>query len=108
MSIRPVDFQGMMQRTQDVSTIKQNEDNQPVVQQQAVYTQETKKIDQRLHQVNDAEEKENGGYQYDAKEKGNGQYEETGGRSSDRKKQSERGRDRVIVKGAPGGFDMKI
>ena len=27
MSIRPVDFNGMIQRTQDVSTLKQNEDN---------------------------------------------------------------------------------
>ena len=29
MSIRPVDFNGMIQRTQDVSTLKQNEDNRP-------------------------------------------------------------------------------
>ena len=32
MSIRPVDFNGMIQRTQDVSTLKQNEDNRPVVE----------------------------------------------------------------------------
>ena len=38
MSIRPVDFNGMIQRTQDVSTLKQNEDNRPVVEQQTIFT----------------------------------------------------------------------
>ncbi len=37
MSIRPVDFNGMIQRTQDVSTLKQNEDNRPVVEQQTIF-----------------------------------------------------------------------
>lgn len=43
MSIRPVDFNGMIQRTQDVSTLKQNEDNRPVVEQQTIFSQEMKK-----------------------------------------------------------------
>ena len=37
MSVRPVDFNGMIQRTQDVSTLKQNEDNRPVGEQQTIY-----------------------------------------------------------------------
>ena len=72
MSIRPVDFNGMIQRTQDVSTLKQNEDNRPVVEQQTIFSQEMKKVEQNLHQVVHAREKENAGYRYDAKEKGNG------------------------------------
>lgn len=75
MSIRPVDFNGMIQRTQDVSTLKQNEDNRPVVEQQTIFSQEMKKVEQNLHQVVHAREKENAGYRYDAKEKGNGHYE---------------------------------
>ena len=47
MSIRPVDFNGMIQRTQDVSTLKQNEDNRPVVEQQTIFSQEMKKVDLR-------------------------------------------------------------
>ena len=70
MSIRPVDFNGMIQRTQDVSTLKQNEDNRPVVEQQTIFSQEMKKVEQNLHQVVHAREKENAGYRYDAKEKG--------------------------------------
>ena len=46
MSIRPVDFNGMIQRTQDVSTLKQNEDNRPVVEQQTIFSQEMKKVEQ--------------------------------------------------------------
>ena len=34
-----------------------------------------KKVEQNLHQVVHAREKENAGYRYDAKEKGNGRYE---------------------------------
>ena len=67
MSIRPVDFNGMIQRTQDVSTLKQNEDNRPVVEQQTIFSQEMKKVEQNLHQVVHAREKENAGYRYDAK-----------------------------------------
>ena len=62
MSIRPVDFNGMIQRTQDVSTLKQNEDNRPVVEQQTIFSQEMKKVEQNLHQVVHAQEKENAGY----------------------------------------------
>ena len=64
MSIRPVDFNGMIQRTQDVSTLKQNEDNRPVVEQQTIFSQEMKKVEQNLHQVVHAKEKENAGYRF--------------------------------------------
>ena len=48
MSIRPVDFNGMVQRTQDVSTLKQNEDNKPVFQQQVLGTKLEKETQQQL------------------------------------------------------------
>ena len=48
MSIRPVDFNGMIQRTQDVSTLKQNEDNRPVVEQQTIFSQEMKKVEHSI------------------------------------------------------------
>lgn len=40
MSIRPIDFNGMVQRTQDVSTLKQNEDNKPVFDLEFQYHQQ--------------------------------------------------------------------
>ena len=96
MSIRPVDFNGMIQRTQDVSTLKQNEDNRPVVEQQTIFSQEMKKVEQNLHQVVHAREKENAGYRYDAKEKGNGHYEKEERKKKDKKQQKA---DNVYLKG---------
>lgn len=105
MSIRPVDFNGMIQRTQDVSTLKQNEDNRPVVEQQTIFSQEMKKAEQNLHQVVHAREKENAGYRYDAKEKGNGRYEKEERKKKDKKQQKA---DNVYLKGQTSGFDIKV
>ena len=99
MSIRPVDFNGMIQRTQDVSTLKQNEDNRPVVEQQTIFSQEMKKVEQNLHQV------VNAGYRYDAKEKGNGRYEKEERKKKDKKQQKA---DNVYLKGQTSGFDIKV
>lgn len=105
MSIRPVDFNGMIQRTQDMSTLKQNEDNKPFVEQQMLYSQETKKLEHQLHRVNQAQEKENDTFRYDAKEKGNGHYD-----SEEKKKKNKnpQKKDKMVVKGQISGFDVKI
>ena len=95
MSIRPVDFNGMIQRTQDVSTLKQNEDNRPVVEQQTIFSQEMKKVEQNLHQVVHAREKE----------KGNGRYEKEERKKKDKKQQKA---DNVYLKGQTSGFDIKV
>ena len=105
MSIRPVDFNGMIQRTQDVSTLKQNEDNRPVVEQQMIFSEEMRKTEEKLHQVTHPQEKENAGYRYDAKEKGNGHYEREEQKKKDRKKQKA---DNVFLKGQTSGFDIKV
>ena len=105
MSIRPVDFNGMIQRTQDVSTLKQNEDNRPVVEQQTIFSQEMKKVEQNLHQVVHAREKENAGYRYDAKEKGNGRYEKEERKKKDKKQQKA---DNVYLKGQTSGLVFRI
>lgn len=46
MSIRPVVLNGMIQRTQDVGNLKQQEDNKPLVQQQNIEIQQQKQEDQ--------------------------------------------------------------
>ena len=98
-------YNGMIQRTQDVSTLKQNEDNRPVVEQQTIFSQEMKKVEQNLHQVVHAREKENAGYRYDAKEKGNGHYEKEERKKKDKKQQKA---DNVYLKGQTSGFDIKV
>lgn len=111
MTIRPVVLNGMVQRTQDIGNLKQQEDNKPIVQQQQMSVQQEKKEDRLLHQVTHTEEKENEAYRYDAKEKGNNQYEANDGKKRRQKKESETeqsGDGKVILKGHGSSFDIKI
>lgn len=111
MSVRPVVMNGMIQRTQDIGNLKQQEDNKPTVQQHNIEIQKEKQADRLTHQVIETEEKENEGYRYDAKEKGNNKYE--GGNSKKKNKQkdtsNEQNKDgKVILKGQGSSFDIKI
>lgn len=109
MTIRPVVLNGMIQRTQDVSNIKQQEDNKPVVQQQTISIQQEKREDRLMHQVQQAEEKENEGYRYDAKEKGNNQYDDTKKRKRNKEAENDESKDgKVILKSHGSSFDIKI
>ena len=67
MSIRPVEFHGVVQRSQDVSALKQNEDNRPMLQQQNVQTQFAKET-MRHNDSDNPEQK------FDAREKGSNEY----------------------------------
>lgn len=103
MSIRPIDFNGMVQRTQDVSTMKQSADNKPVVEQQFLTVQQQKSNTQRLHQVQEQEDAQENQKKYDAREKGSNSYE----RQQKKQKKKQTG-DQVVRKITAGGFDMKI
>ncbi len=104
MSIRPVDVNGMIQRTQDVSTLKQNEDNKPVLQQQNIQAQFGKETIRHMQQVTHADDAENHQKRYDAKEKGSNEYT-----NNQKQKKKEKKKDgKVIAKTMAGGFDIKI
>ncbi len=105
MSIRPIDLNGMIQRTQDVGNIKLQEDNKPVVDQQNIQQQVVKEEQRLTKQVQHADDSNQPEYRYDAKEKGNGQYQQKQKKrdTKDKKKQ-----DKVIVKNLTGSIDIKI
>ena len=107
MSITPLGLHAMLQRTNDVSIIKQNEDNKPVMEQQSIQTQQVKQEHALTHKVAKPEEKDNDNYRYDAKEKGKGSYQ---GREQKKKERQEEPKEtgKVILKGQPGRFDIKI
>lgn len=91
MSIRPVEFSGVLQRSQDVSTVKQNEDNKPMLQQQNVQTQFAKETIHHMQQVNHANDSDNPEQKFDAKEKAATNMRTAGRkRKSKRKKTAER------------------
>lgn len=104
MAINPIEVNGMLVRTQDLSAIKQNEDNRAILQQGNVANSVVKKMQEKHEQVVNAEKTEYNEYRYDAKEKGNGSYQ--GNRR--KKENKEKEEDGKIVKKQPGGFDMRI
>ncbi|MBE5905934.1 MAG: hypothetical protein E7277_03945 [Lachnospiraceae bacterium] len=105
MTIRPVDLSGMMQRSQDVSMMKQHEDQRPVVEQQQLLHKEEKKVEHRLHQVNQSEKKDEAQTKYDARDEGKNKYFA----NSNAKKKKKEEKDKVTPKQAyVGGFDVKI
>lgn len=111
MSIRPVVLNGMIQRTQDVGNLKQQEDSRPIVQQQNIEIQQQKQEDRLTHQVQQAEEKENEGYRYDAKEKGNNSYDGNNGKKKKQQKETDKELDKdgkVLLKSHGSSFDIKI
>lgn len=105
MSIRPVDFGGMIQRTDDVGVLKHQLDSRPAVEQQHVQTQMVKKTDEMRHQVMTSEHNRKADTHADAREKGKNEYFL---RKKKSKKQKEEP-DSVILKKTTGGsFDMKV
>lgn len=107
----PVVMNGMIQRTQDIGNLKQQEDSKPLVQQHNIEIQQEKQAERLTHQVIETEKKENEGYRYDAREKGSNQYE--GGNPRKKKNQknteNEQNKDgRVILKSQGSSFDIKI
>lgn len=107
MTIRPVDINGMIQRTQDVGTLKQQQDAKPMVDQQNIQTLVVREEERVATQVTETEEANQEDFRYDAKEKGNSQYEAKRKKKKAKKEES-REEGRVIVKGQPEGIDIKI
>ena len=92
-----------MTRTQDYTTIKQNQDNKPMVDQTNFGQQMDKQTEQLTKQVTSSDNADWYNQKQDAKEKGKNEYRGDGGKN--RKKQDMSGK--VIPKGI-GGFDMKV
>lgn len=105
MTIRPVELNGVIQRTQDMGALKQQEDVKPMADQQTFQLQARKDEMRRSEQVNHKDDADNDQRRFDAKEKGNGQYQ----KGKNRKKgASGREEGKVVIKGESRGFDMKI
>ncbi|MDD2972134.1 MAG: hypothetical protein PHE02_08405 [Lachnospiraceae bacterium] len=105
MAIGPIETNGTIGRMQDMSIMKQNEDNKPVLDQNNFQHTFHKEVENKASQVNHADDAENNEYQYDAKKKGNGQYSDE--RNPKKKKKEKETSDRVVIKGQ-SHFDIKI
>lgn len=105
MAVGPVTINGMIQRTQDVSVLKHQEDNKPVAEQQQIQTHMKAQEQRNLKQVHQADDTRGKESSYDAKEKGSNEYQ---GQSKKNKKSKEKDSGKVILKQGNVRFDMKI
>lgn len=100
--IRPIEFSGTVQRTQDVSTIKQNEDQKPL-QDQSNFQQKVHKNTEHITQEVANKDNADGSQQkFDAKEKGKNQYS----RQEQKQRREKESKEKVVLKNQ--GFDIRI
>jgi len=105
MAISPILMSGVVQRADDISAIKNQQDSRPVVEQQNVQTQMEKKVDAQRHQVVTAEDSQKTDTHADAREKGKNAYffrKKRKGKTQDETPENH------VVKKSVGGFDMKV
>ena len=105
MAISPILMSGVVQRADDISAIKNQQDTRPVVEQQNVQTQMEKKVDAQRRQVVTAENSNKTDTHADAREKGKNSYFF---RKKGKGNRSEQESEDHVVKKSTGGFDMKV
>lgn len=103
--IRPIEFNGVISRLQDISPIKQNEDTKPMVEQQNIMTNQEKTTEVRQEQVNSHDDSDMDRDYDSAKGEGNSEYE---GNKGKKKKKDEDEDGKVMIKGHNVNFDIKI
>lgn len=105
MAISPILNSGMIQRTDDIAALKQQQDSRPVAEQQSAQTQMARKADEFSHQVVTPADSNKADTHADAREEGKNKYFF---RKKTDKKQEEKKEDRVIKKYSSSSFDMKV
>ena len=105
MIVKPIDL-AMVQQLNEVSHIKQNQDQRPAVEQQMISTQVEKTIEEKSEMVVRKEDIEKEQRKYDAKDKNDNEYDEAGHKQEKKKKISD---GKVFLKGHNfSDFDIKI
>ena len=109
MSIRPVDFNGMIQNTHEVSHAKTNEDNKAALQQHNVQTAVVKEERQASSTVQNMKESQQHEYNY-GEGGGNGAafHNKKRQKKSSKDEKDENADGFVSLKNSHPSFDMKI
>jgi hypothetical protein len=96
----------MIQRSEDVGTLKRQEDSKPIVDQQNIQSQMAHKEEAARHQVVKKENSPETENHADAREEGRGVYYTP---SRKKKKEEEKKKtDHVVMKNMSGRFDIKV
>ncbi len=105
MSIRPIDFNGMIQNTQEVSKDRSTEQNRPMVQQDFVAIETANEVELAAEQVHEFENATDS--EMDASNgSGEGYQRQSGEKKKKKKKKVSDGV--VRLKNSVKSFDMKI
>lgn len=104
MGLAPIEMSQMYSRTQDISSMKQNEDNKPMMDQHNFHNQFQRQVEGQSRKVIDPNKSTNNEYDYDAKKKGNNQY---AGNPKKQKKKETSDKKKPIPSG-DRGFDIRI
>ena len=105
MAIGMVELNGTIQRTQDYTAIKHQQDNKPSVDQANFQTQMDKKVEEKSTQVLQGDDTTRNENHADAREKGQNSYAGDGGANRKKKDNAQEGK--VILKGM-SHFDMSV
>ena len=108
MTVRPVHLNGMIQNTQDVSTIKHQENTKPAVEQQNIQIQEKQKEQEQAQNVNAKDNADREQKKYDAKEKGSNEYVKRTKKKKIEKQEDLPDGSVTLKMTMSGGFDIKI
>lgn len=102
MTIRPVDF-ATIQRTDDVGTMKHQQDTKPALEQQQIQVEFKRQEDRKPSQVYHKENASGNEERFDAREEGKNKYHGQKGKKRQAQKDGA-----VAQKSPQGGFDIKI
>lgn len=105
MAIGPIEYNGIIGRSQDIGTIKHHEDAKSVIDQSNLHNKFDQKLEQNLNKVQKSESSELAEQKFDAKEKGSNQFFDN--REKNNKKKQQKPDGDFKVKNS-GGFDVKI
>ena len=111
MGLGPLELSGVLQRTQDIATIRHNEEHKGQVDQNHFVDRLNKEVDDRANTVKSTTETLNEQKKFDAKEKGSNEYTGDGGRhKKDEDAHNSHGHDKegVHIKMSESSFDIRI
>jgi hypothetical protein len=106
MAIRAVELQGVVQRSQDIGQIKQNQDAKPMADQNNIHVQMDRQVERQHNQVTKFDNPDKKNDKYDAKEKGNGFYFSK--KKGKNRKPVDEEDGSVTIKAPHAHFDIKI
>ena len=107
MSISPINFNGMIQNTNELGHTKAQEDQKPMLEQQNLTHTVEKQQEQQAKQVNDLYKADREENRYDREGNGKG-YEGNKQRKAFKKKKQEKMPDGSVSEKHTTSFDMRV